>query len=86
MFLERSAENYYVIEVGNAYVIPDPIQAVLHKPLKLRGRILEAEGHSNPLVQPPGGNKSGLVLVFWVYKALVVGFALVEERKPGVSP
>jgi hypothetical protein len=56
MFLERSAENYYVIEVGNAYVIPDPIQAVLHKPLKLRGRILEAEGHSNPLVQPPGGN------------------------------
>ncbi len=37
--------------------------------------------HSNPLVQPPGGNKSGLVLVFWVYKALVVGFAVLGGRR-----
>ena len=86
MFLEGLAEDYYIIAVGNANVIADPFQAILHKTLELCGGVLEAEGHPDPFIKTPWGDKCSVLLVFWVYETLMIGFALIKERKPSVFP
>ena len=85
MFLEGSAEDYYIIEVGSANVIADPFQAILHKTLELCGVFLRPKGTRTHSYRPHGVINAVLYWSFG-YETLMIGFALIKEKKRSVSP
>ena len=85
VLIEAGAENQYIIQIWDTYLVSEFSQASLHVALKTGWGVGQPKWDPHPFTKSLWCYERSAGSAFLTHEALVVGFSLVHHGEPGVA-